>query len=185
MVTRHLEFHDSELTAVDQASRAVTVQFNGNVLQWEYEGASGAQGTGWAQRVRIHFEKARVAALPQLPARVSDGEIVAEGSTLNNIVPLPYKCRGVIALHLTTTSGGTLSVLVESIIVTAEGDPTFVETLTDDLTRAHIRVVPYDPSWPEKFDQERDTLERLVGKWVAGGIEHVGSTAVPGLCASP
>ena len=67
----------------------------------------------------------------------------------------------------------------------AEGTPTFVEKLADDVTQAPIRVVPFDPSWPEKFDQERALLERLIDKWVAGGIEHVGSTAVPGLSAKP
>jgi GrpB-like predicted nucleotidyltransferase (UPF0157 family) len=48
-----------------------------------------------------------------------------------------------------------------------------------------IEIVPYDPSWPAAFEQERPHLERVLGASVTGGIHHVGSTAVPGLAAKP
>jgi GrpB-like predicted nucleotidyltransferase (UPF0157 family) len=48
-----------------------------------------------------------------------------------------------------------------------------------------IRVVPYDPRWPERFEVERVLLDRVIGSWAKGGIHHVGSTAVPGLDAKP
>jgi GrpB-like predicted nucleotidyltransferase (UPF0157 family) len=48
-----------------------------------------------------------------------------------------------------------------------------------------IRVVPYDPAWPQRFEVERVDLERAIGPWVVGGIHHVGSTAVPALDAKP
>jgi GrpB-like predicted nucleotidyltransferase (UPF0157 family) len=48
-----------------------------------------------------------------------------------------------------------------------------------------VRVVPYDPSWPERFEAERALLADAIGRWVAGGIHHIGSTAVPGLAAKP
>lgn len=48
-----------------------------------------------------------------------------------------------------------------------------------------IRIVRYDPGWPAEFDRERGLLQRSIGKWVVGGIHHVGSTAVPGLDAKP
>ena len=48
-----------------------------------------------------------------------------------------------------------------------------------------IRVVSYDPSWPERFEAERALLADAIGPWVAGGIHHIGSTAVPGLDAKP
>ena len=38
---------------------------------------------------------------------------------------------------------------------------------------------PYDPIFPELFDQEKARLETFLGK--DANIEHVGSTAVPGL----
>jgi GrpB-like predicted nucleotidyltransferase (UPF0157 family) len=50
---------------------------------------------------------------------------------------------------------------------------------------APIRLVPYDPSWPARFAEERAALDEEIGDWATGGIHHVGSTAVPGLDAKP
>jgi GrpB-like predicted nucleotidyltransferase (UPF0157 family) len=50
---------------------------------------------------------------------------------------------------------------------------------------APIVVVPYDPAWPKLFEEERAILESLLKQWLAGPVEHVGSTAVPGLAAKP
>ena len=47
-----------------------------------------------------------------------------------------------------------------------------------------IEIVPYDPLWPTVFASLRDRLaDTLPG--LAQRIEHVGSTAVPGLAAKP
>ena len=48
-----------------------------------------------------------------------------------------------------------------------------------------ISVVPYDPEWVRRFDEERALLEDVLAPWLEGGIHHVGSTAVPGLAAKP
>lgn len=48
-----------------------------------------------------------------------------------------------------------------------------------------VIIEPYDPSWPEKFAAERRVLEAVLARWLSGPIEHVGSTAVPGLAAKP
>jgi GrpB-like predicted nucleotidyltransferase (UPF0157 family) len=50
---------------------------------------------------------------------------------------------------------------------------------------AVIEVVDYDPAWSERFATERDALLPTLRIWLAGEIEHVGSTAVAGLCAKP
>jgi GrpB-like predicted nucleotidyltransferase (UPF0157 family) len=47
-----------------------------------------------------------------------------------------------------------------------------------------VVVVDYDPSWPIAFEELRDALGDAVGD-IAVSIEHVGSTAVPGLAAKP
>src|SRR5207247_4154139 len=46
---------------------------------------------------------------------------------------------------------------------------------------APVQLVPYDPSWRSLFERERALLERVLARWLAGPIEHIGSTAVPGL----
>lgn len=48
-----------------------------------------------------------------------------------------------------------------------------------------IRLAAPDPAWPARFELERAALEEAVGKWIDGGVHHVGSTAVPGLEAKP
>lgn len=48
-----------------------------------------------------------------------------------------------------------------------------------------VRVVAYDPAWPDRFAGERRVLETTLGAWITGGVHHVGSTAVPGLAAKP
>ena len=47
-----------------------------------------------------------------------------------------------------------------------------------------VAVVDYDPCWAESFQRERDRLSEVLGT-LAMAIEHVGSTAVPGLAAKP
>jgi GrpB-like predicted nucleotidyltransferase (UPF0157 family) len=48
-----------------------------------------------------------------------------------------------------------------------------------------VVIRPYDPAWPERFEAERAVLARVLEPWLVGPIEHVGSTAVPGLAANP
>jgi GrpB-like predicted nucleotidyltransferase (UPF0157 family) len=50
---------------------------------------------------------------------------------------------------------------------------------------APIGVVAYDDSWPPRFEAERSLLEKVLAPWLAGSIEHIGSTAVPLLSAKP
>ena len=50
---------------------------------------------------------------------------------------------------------------------------------------APVEVVAYDDSWPSRFESERLLLEAVLAPWLAGPIEHIGSTAVPLLPAKP
>src|SRR5574337_1417446 len=47
-----------------------------------------------------------------------------------------------------------------------------------------IVMVEYEPRWPALFEEERARLHATTGPLLAA-IEHVGSTAVPGLAANP
>jgi GrpB-like predicted nucleotidyltransferase (UPF0157 family) len=58
-------------------------------------------------------------------------------------------------------------------------------TSTGEWVPEPVRIVPYDPLWPERFQHERGLLELALGDLASGGIHHVGSTAVPGLAAKP
>ena len=45
-----------------------------------------------------------------------------------------------------------------------------------------VALVPYDPRWPAMYEEARHEITEAVGEDILG-IEHVGSTAVPGLAA--
>lgn len=50
---------------------------------------------------------------------------------------------------------------------------------------APIELVSYDVAWPARFEEECAQLRRALTPWLAGPVEHIGSTAVPGLAAKP
>ncbi|WP_137156360.1 GrpB family protein [Rhizobium sp. FKL33] len=52
------------------------------------------------------------------------------------------------------------------------------------MTGEPVIIVAYDPAWPEIFEALRRRIAAALGP-VAKAVEHVGSTAVPGLAAKP
>jgi GrpB-like predicted nucleotidyltransferase (UPF0157 family) len=52
--------------------------------------------------------------------------------------------------------------------------------MTDD-----VEIVPYDPAWPVQFAAEAARLCAVLDPALVLGIEHFGSTAIPGLAAKP
>jgi GrpB-like predicted nucleotidyltransferase (UPF0157 family) len=50
---------------------------------------------------------------------------------------------------------------------------------------APIEIVPYNSDWPGQFESESAALGKCLMPWLNGEIQHVGSTAVPGLDAKP
>jgi GrpB-like predicted nucleotidyltransferase (UPF0157 family) len=47
-----------------------------------------------------------------------------------------------------------------------------------------IEIAEYNPAWPALFDQEATRIRSALGKKVLG-LEHVGSTSIPGMAAKP
>lgn len=54
----------------------------------------------------------------------------------------------------------------------------------EGLKRGTVAVVPHDSRWQEEARQCMDALKKILGN-DAAGMEHVGSTAIPGICAKP
>lgn len=50
--------------------------------------------------------------------------------------------------------------------------------------RRAIVLVPHDPAWARRFAEERERIAAALGP-LARRVEHIGSTAVPGLVAKP
>jgi len=50
---------------------------------------------------------------------------------------------------------------------------------------ARVEVRPADPRWQRLGDALRHDLDLVLARWLIAPVEHVGSTAVPGLAAKP
>jgi GrpB-like predicted nucleotidyltransferase (UPF0157 family) len=48
-----------------------------------------------------------------------------------------------------------------------------------------VEIVEYDPAWPDRFAEQEARVAAVLGPWLAGRVEHVGSTSVAGLSAKP
>jgi GrpB-like predicted nucleotidyltransferase (UPF0157 family) len=48
-----------------------------------------------------------------------------------------------------------------------------------------VEIVEYDPGWAESFAVQQAKLAALLSPWLAGAVEHIGSTAVKGMHAKP
>lgn len=48
-----------------------------------------------------------------------------------------------------------------------------------------IRIEDYDPDWPLLFEEQRRSVTSVLANRLVMPIEHIGSTAVPGLPAKP
>jgi GrpB-like predicted nucleotidyltransferase (UPF0157 family) len=62
------------------------------------------------------------------------------------------------------------------------------ETLAQKIQRVaseDVAIVPYDPRWPDEFRREKEHLLSCLPRELVARIEHIGSTAVPGLASKP
>ena len=59
--------------------------------------------------------------------------------------------------------------------------------MTDEERAALYPIIlsEYHPAWPAWYEEEKQSLQRLLGPEIMVGIHHCGSTAVPGLLAKP
>ena len=48
-----------------------------------------------------------------------------------------------------------------------------------------VHLSAYDPRWPHLAAGYADELQPVLDRWLLGPIEHVGSTAIPGIVAKP
>ena len=52
------------------------------------------------------------------------------------------------------------------------------------VLKGKVKLEKYDYRWQEEFEKEKDRLNQLIGEYIKG-IEHIGSTSIPGLVAKP
>jgi GrpB-like predicted nucleotidyltransferase (UPF0157 family) len=105
----------------------------------------------------------------------------AEGrrATVIDLYELVARRRGQAGHQLPQAERAQLAQSVMPIIL-----PGFARTHGSERQDVRLEVVPYDLSWPGRYERWRDRLDEQLGA-TALRIEHVGSTAVPGLLAKP
>jgi GrpB-like predicted nucleotidyltransferase (UPF0157 family) len=64
------------------------------------------------------------------------------------------------------------------------GDELRRDPSLDERHDPAVRLIPHDPAWPLQARRELRLIADALGP-IAVGLEHVGSTAVPGLAAKP
>ena len=60
-----------------------------------------------------------------------------------------------------------------------------LEQRIEEAIREEVSIAPYDPEWPNLYENEAASLRSKLPRSVVVKIEHFGSTAVPGLVAKP
>jgi GrpB-like predicted nucleotidyltransferase (UPF0157 family)/quercetin dioxygenase-like cupin family protein len=114
------------------------------------------------------------AASRQLLAAVAgEGTVTGDGDERRALRPGYAAVWKAGEEHETASDGGLTAVCVEGTF------DVLAVSVTGDIV-----VADYDPAWPDRFAAVRDRVWPAV-EGVALRIDHVGSTAVPGLAAKP
>jgi GrpB-like predicted nucleotidyltransferase (UPF0157 family) len=71
-----------------------------------------------------------------------------------------------------------------AIVTFEDGDPAEIPWVAGKPTTEEIRIKAYSPEWPKVFSVCKSLIAEALPA-IALNIEHVGSTAVPGLPAKP
>ena len=83
-----------------------------------------------------------------------------------------------------TAFGTPLSHVEHDVDVPDTEEPIDDDFLIGGPERREVVLTPYDPSWPTRYEAQQQRLLAALGA-KARRIEHIGSTAVPGLVAKP
>ena len=95
--------------------------------------------------------------------------------------------------HETLRAGGRVAVVNEGptpidgradLKVEGKAGDVLTATLAELAPRLPVQVLPYDPGWSAAYEEEAARIRVALGGLLVE-IEHIGSTAVPGLAAKP
>jgi GrpB-like predicted nucleotidyltransferase (UPF0157 family) len=67
------------------------------------------------------------------------------------------------------------------VVQTVESEEIGAKNMVDQS----IELIDYDPAWLARFLEQKTRLTTILNPWLAGEIEHIGSTSVPGLSSKP
>jgi GrpB-like predicted nucleotidyltransferase (UPF0157 family) len=82
------------------------------------------------------------------------------------------------------TAQGNATTRMEAERAAQQAEQALVQSPGWNPGGTQIAVVPYDPAWPQRFESAATKILDAVGARFLR-LEHIGSTAVPGLAAKP
>jgi hypothetical protein len=130
-----LEWHDSELVAIDAASGSEGAILLDAYVHRKVEEAGDTAVEGGNQRVKISVPSMRFQDfVPEMPTDIYGGVLVLGGMEHHDLVRLPMRFEGEVRLILTMLDDGReLLFTGTGIAIEADGEFRFVE------------MVPFDP----------------------------------------
>jgi hypothetical protein len=102
-----MEWHDSELFAIDAASASEGAILLDAYVHWKVEEAGDTAVEGGNQRVKISVRSMRFQDfVPEMPTDIYRGVLVLGGMEHNDLVRLPMRFEGEVRLILTMLDDG-------------------------------------------------------------------------------
>jgi predicted nucleotidyltransferase len=140
------------------------------------EAVSRAIAADWLRQLGVitFMREQRWGVVTEYRGRLSSGLEIELG-----VGPLCWADTGPI-------DAGTLRVARDGLRILFDPDDRLaglkraVDERADDES---VRVVPYDPEWPARFDQEKAQLEASIAPWVTGGASRLASERAVNLAA--
>jgi hypothetical protein len=122
-----IEFHDSDVTAIELAGDSVVVRLLAYVHR--SDGIPGKDaGTGWTQAVEMVFAGGVVEDQPtSLPCGLYDGQ-VSGGAELDGMVSLPTSIKSTVRFEALTSCSEQLTVRGTGLEVVPVAEGKFIET---------------------------------------------------------
>jgi hypothetical protein len=123
-----LEFHDSEVSAIQSRDESLSVAFSAAYVHHS-EGVPGVDpGSGYVQALEMLLQQVSWSgSLGSCLGRLSDGHISVGGQRLS-LVPLPYESGESIKVELVFQNGETLNATAAQVHIGFTGEPRFVES---------------------------------------------------------
>jgi hypothetical protein len=122
-----LEFHDSDLVAVERTDDGLRVELLGYVHRW-----SDGKGTGWTARIDITLAGGMGTVGSRLPIEIGDGAVSVDADEIANFLELPFERAGACRVTLQTVDGETHVLTANKIRIERRSDGTFIEVLPAD-----------------------------------------------------
>ncbi|MBP7689711.1 MAG: GrpB family protein [Thermoflexales bacterium] len=88
--------------------------------------------------------------------------------------------RELTAMQTANAQRGDLGFVIETTALSAKA---VADAIWRNITE-EVALVPYDPQWADQFEAEKQAISAALADRVVA-IQHIGSTAIPGLAAKP